>query len=339
MTTPSDQGILLVNLGTPASPDVPDVRRFLAEFLWDKHVLDINPVARFILLHASILRTRPAKSAAAYRKIWTDRGSPLLFNSEDLLTGLRPRLGEFEMALAMRYGSPSIADGLQQLHDRGCKRVLVCPLYPQYAASSTLTTHDKVKSEISQRGLALEFTTLPAFYDHPGFITAGASVARPLLGDFAPDHVLMSFHGLPERHMIREHPSHCLQGSGCCDTIGERNQNCYRAQCYATARALASSLELQDRYSVSFQSRMGRTQWITPYTDFRIPELAAAGVRRLAVMCPAFVADCLETVEEIGIRAQEQFQAEGGESLILIPSLNADHAWLKGLEAIIRDSL
>jgi ferrochelatase len=326
-------GILLVNLGTPDAPEAGPVRRYLREFLADPRVLDINPVGRWMLLHLIILPTRPRKSAEAYAKIWTKEGSPLLVHSQALTEAVATAMSpDVPVQLAMRYGSPSIPDGLAKLSAAGCDHLVVCPLYPQYASSSTGSSVEVIYQEAARRWNTPFITVVPPFYDDPGFIEALAAVGRPVLDELAPDHVLLSYHGLPERHMQKSDATggHCLKSDDCCDRIDGRNANCYRAQCYATSRALATQLGLaDDGYSVAFQSRLGRTPWIKPYTDERLVELAKSGVRKLAVFCPAFVADCLETLEEIGMRAKEDFVAAGGEDLRLVPGLNAHPRWVQ----------
>ena len=330
-------GLLLVNLGTPDAPTTPAVRRYLREFLSDPRVIDINPVGRALLLNLIILPTRPAKSAEAYRKVWDEqRGSPLLAFSKDLAAAVQRKLGDaWRVELAMRYGNPSIASGLEALRAAGVDRIVVLPLYPQYAASSTATSVARVMELATARWDVMPLDVVPAFYADPGFLAAVAAVARPVLADAKPDHVLFSFHGLPERQIQKSDPTgaHCLKSATCCDAITQANQNCYRAQCFATARELAARLAVTD-YTVCFQSRLGRTPWITPHTDVLLDELAKQGKKRLAVMCPAFVADCLETLEEIGIRAREQFKAAGGEELTLVPSLNATPAWVDAVCAL-----
>jgi ferrochelatase len=324
-------GLLLVNLGTPDAPTTPAVRRYLREFLSDPRVVDINPLSRALLLHLIILRTRPAKSAHAYRQIWdAERGSPLLAHSKDLANGVAAELGDgWQVELAMRYGTPSIADALDRL--RGCARIVVLPLYPQHAASSTSTTNARVMELAAASWDVAALDLVPAFHADPGFLAAWERVAKPALADARPDHVLFSFHGLPERQIKKSGDARCL-ADGCCDRSMTR---CYRAQCYATARALTERLGVGD-HTVCFQSRLGRTPWIAPYTDVVIEELAKTGVKRLAVMCPAFVADCLETLEEIGLRARAQFKAAGGDELVLVPSLNATPAWIDAVCAIAR---
>lgn len=330
-------GLLLINLGTPDEPTTPAVRRYLREFLGDPRVLDINAVGRAALLHLVILPRRPKLSARAYRAIWDpERGSPLLYHSQDLAAGVADRLGApWRVELAMRYGSPSIERGLAALERAGVDRVVVLPLFPQYASSSTGTAVSRVMELAQARWNVPALDFVPAFYDDPGFLTAFERVAAPVLAEAAPDHVLFSYHGLPVRQIVKTDAAgtHCFQSPTCCETLA--NPHCYRAQCFATTRALAARLGLPaERHTVCFQSRLGRTPWIEPFTDVELERLAQAGVKRLAVLCPAFVADCLETIEEIGIRAREQWKAAGGEELVLVPSLNATPAWIDAVSAL-----
>jgi len=330
-------GLLLINLGTPDAPTTGAVRRYLREFLGDPRVLDIHPVGRALLLHLIILPTRPAKSAQAYASIWdAKRGSPLLYHSRDLAEAVAEKLGaDWHVELAMRYGKPSLGDALDAFAEREVERIVVMPLFPQYASSSTGTAQARVMELAGQSWNVPALDFVPAFYNDPGFLTAFEQVARPVLADFRPDHVLFSFHGLPVRQIVKtdRHGTVCFQRETCCDEL--KNPNCYRAQSFATARALAERLALtSDRYTICFQSRLGRTPWIKPYTDHIIDQLGRGGTKRLAVMCPAFVADCLETVEEIGIRAREQWKRAGGDELILVPSLNATRPWIDAVCAI-----
>jgi ferrochelatase len=330
-------GLLLINLGTPDEPTTPAVRRYLREFLGDPRVLDIGAIGRAALLNLIILPTRPAKSAHAYASIWDpQRGSPLLFHSRDLAAAVAEQLGpSWHVELAMRYGSPSLPSALDAFAESQVERIVVLPLFPQYASSSTGTAQARVMELAGERWNVPPLDFVPAFYDDPGFLTAFEHVARPALSEFRPDHVLFSFHGLPVRQVVKTDRTGtvCFKTETCCDRLD--NPNCYRAQSFATARALAERLELSaDRYTVCFQSRLGRTPWIQPYTDHVIDERARGGTKRLAVLCPAFVADCLETVEEIGIRARQQFKTGGGEELILVPSLNATRPWVDAVCAI-----
>ncbi|MBS1984150.1 MAG: ferrochelatase [Bdellovibrionales bacterium] len=328
------KALLLVNLGTPDDTTVPAVRRYLAEFLMDPYVIDIPLVARALLIYGIILPTRPAKSAAAYRQIWTERGSPLLFHSEDLTAKVRRLLPDVHVELAMRYASPSIRSKLEVLRKAGAEEITVLPLYPQYSLAATASSVEKVKSELSAMGWSPRVKFVPAFYDHPGFIAAFAEIVRERMHALNPDYVLFSFHGLPERHVRKTDAtgSHCLASENCCERMCEANRDCYRAQSFATARLMAKDLQLEaGKWSVSFQSRLGRTPWIKPYTDFVYPELAAKGFKRVLVVCPAFVADCLETLEEIAIRGREEFQKLGGQDLWLVPSLNSSDAWTQAV--------
>jgi ferrochelatase len=334
------RGLLLVNLGSPEAPEPGPVRRYLREFLSDPRVLDMNPVGRALLLYGVILPFRPRQSAAAYRKIWSPEGSPLLVHGRALAEQVRARLdGRWQVELAMRYGEPSIAAALDRLRAAAIDEIVVLPLYPQYAASSTGSSLEAIFRLAGERWVVPSLQVVPPFHDDQGFLDAFAEVARPLLDGADYQHLLFSFHGLPERQVKKTDDSgrHCLASASCCDAIGPVNRNCYRAQCFATARALAARLGRHEgSWSVSFQSRLGRTPWIRPYTDAVLPELAAAGKKRVAVMCPAFVADCLETLEEIGIRAREQFTALGGELLTLVPSLNSSPRWVDAVVDLAR---
>ncbi len=335
-------GVLLLNLGTPAAPRPHEVRTYLREFLSDPRVLDIHPVSRWLLLNLVILPLRPARSAAAYAKIWGEDGSPLLVNGQALRDAVAGRLEEIPVALCMRYGSPTIGAALDELRAQGCDQLVLLPLFPQYASSSTGSAAEAVYREAGRRWNTPFLRVVPPFYDDLRFVEAFAQAGQPVLDELRPDHVLMSFHGLPERHMRKSDESgrHCLHRDDCCDKLVDANRNCYRAQCFATARALAARLQLPEgQWSVSFQSRLGRDPWIKPYTDERLVELAKAGVERMAVFCPAFVADCLETLEEIGIRAEADFRAAGGKRLVLVPSLNAEPAWVDAVVGLLHEAL
>ena len=332
-------GLLLLNLGTPASAGTPDVRRYLQQFLSDPRVIDASLPARAIAVAAATLFRAP-KSAAAYAKIWTASGSPLLVHGRGLRSAVAERLGERAVVdLAMRYGEPSVPGALQRLVAAEVERIIVLPLFPQYASSSSGSALEAVLRSAAKLWNVPRLETLAEFYDDAGFIASLAEVARPRLAAIGGGHLLLSYHGLPERQVRKSDPSggHCLRSAGCCDQVGVANRHCYRAQCAATSRALASALDLgESSWSMSFQSRLGRTPWIQPDTTDVLPELAARGVKRLAVMCPSFVADCLETLEEIGIRGREQWQRLGGESLELIPCLNAHPRWVDTIVSWVR---
>lgn len=325
------KGVLLINLGTPDAPTTGAVREYLREFLSDPRVIDINPIGRWMLLNLIILPRRPAKSAAAYKSIWTTEGSPLLVNSRALETAVRSALaGEFEVELGMRYGNPSLPQAIDALRARGVTEFTVLPLYPQQSMSATDTSVVRVGE------LLPAFKAIPAFFSHPRFIQAWAEVARPVLSESKPDHLLFSFHGLPLRHVRKGNPGVCEATGACSVPFGPRNATCYRAQSFETARLIARALSVPEGgYTVSFQSRLGATAWIQPYTDVLLPDLAKKH-KRVAVFCPAFVADCLETVEEIGIRGRELFKAAGGEELTLVPSLNAHPTWVQTVVELVR---
>lgn len=333
-------GILLVNLGTPDAPDKGAVRRYLAEFLSDPRVVDLSPIARWLLLNIIILPTRPARSALAYQKVWTKAGSPLLVYSEQLRDAVAKCFPhpQVQVELAMRYGKPSLKAALDRLRKAGCDHIVVFPLYPQFASSSTGSTLEALYQLAGSLWNTPVLSFVPPFYDDPRFIGAFAAVAEPTLAEAKPEHLVFSFHGLPERHINKsDEGTRCLT-TDCCAEIGHANRNCYRAQCFATARAIARRLQLNEQeYSVAFQSRLGRSPWIQPHTDKWLRELREQGVKRVAVMCPAFVADCLETLEEIGIGLKEVFERDGGEQLTLVPSLNATPVWVDAVVSILRD--
>ena len=335
-------GVLIVNLGTPDAPTTPAVRRYLREFLSDPRVLDINPVGRWLLVNLIICPFRSPKSAEAYQQVWTPEGSPLLVYGHALTAALQARFPDVPMQLAMRYQNPAIEAGLTALRDQGCDRVVVFPLFPQYASSSTGSALEEIYRVAGEQWNTPWIQVVPPYYDDPGFIEAMAVIGRAHLARQAPEHVLFSFHGLPERHCTKSDLSgqHCLKKADCCAVIVEANRNCYSAQCVQTGHALAKALGLgEGDYTICFQSRLGRTPWIKPYTDEVVAELGKKGVKSLAVFCPAFTADCLETLEEIGMRGVEEFQEAGGETLELVPSLNAHPAWAEAAAGLIEPLL
>ncbi len=335
-------GILLVNLGTPNSPTPADVRRYLREFLSDPEVINIPALPRWLLLNLIILPFRPRRSAAAYQKIWTEDGSPLAFHSRVL----RDQLAETtdsntHVALGMRYGSPSIESALRELIEAGVGEIVALPLYPQFANATTGSTLTRI-FEIA-RGISdcPAIRTLGPFYDDPAFIDASAEVARPGLAAFRADHVVFSFHGLPEDQVQAQDVSgtHCLVRENCCNEVSSHNRNCYRAHCFATARALARALDLEaDAWSVAFQSRLGSKRWIEPDLVEHLPELRERGIKRVGIACPSFVADCLETLEEIGVRADAQWAELGGEALHCVPCVNSHPSWVRGVKQLIEGS-
>ncbi len=331
-------GILLLNLGTPDSPQTGSVRRYLRQFLSDPRVIDISSLGRFLLVNLIIAPFRSSKSAEAYRLIWTDEGSPLLFHGQRLTELVQAELDKFSadrfvVKLAMRYGNPSIDSVLREFVSEGIDRIRVLPLYPQYASASVGSTIEEVYRCASGLWNVPVIEILPVFYNHPGYIKSSVLVAKEALGQRKFDHYLFSFHGLPERHILKSKDSsesRCLRDADCCQSISLINRNCYRAQCFATARSIAGQLGLEkSEWSVSFQSRLGRDPWIRPFTDFVFKELPSKGVKSLAIFSPAFVADCLETLEELNIRGRKDFLKAGGEEYLFVPSLNTHPEWVR----------
>jgi len=333
-------GVLLAQLGTPASPATGDVRRYLREFLSDPRVIDLPAPARWLLVNAVIAPFRAPKSARAYQAIWTPKGSPLLVHSRAFADALQRELGaSFRVALGMRYGAPPLAGALAELCDAGVSRIVVFPQYPQRAESSTGTALAAIRAAAEKRDGTPPLSFVPPFFAETGFVDAVAAAARPALA-LGVDHVLFSYHGLPERHVRAADPTHahCLMSASCCDAPPDAVlASCYRAQCFATTRAVARALALSDeRVTTAFQSRLGRDPWIRPWSDAELPKLAARGVKRLALLCPSFVADCLETLEEVGIRARAQWQALGGSELALAPCVNDSPAWVRAAASWVR---
>lgn len=328
--TNATNGLLLINIGSPESPDVPAVRRYLRAFLSDKRIIDLPYLLRMVILYGFILPFRPKRSAHAYQAIWTATGSPLLNHSNALAQAVQAQLGtQYNVAIGMRYGKPSISDALEQL--KNCAHITVLPLYPQYSSAATGSSIECVLQTLAPNMVFPSLTIIRDFYQHPAFLHAQAEQIKPYIKHH--DHVLFSYHGLPENQ---------LKKAGCkpvcvttCPPLSAANQGCYRAQCLQTSAKLAQTLDLKN-YSTSFQSRLGRTPWIKPYTDEVLAELVKTGVKRLAVACPSFVADCLETIEEIGIRAKEQWHQLGGEELTLIPCMNHDALWVDAVVTMVK---
>jgi ferrochelatase len=334
----SEQALLLVNLGSPASTEVADVRRYLNQFLMDPYVVDLPwPLRR--LLVSLILVKRPEQSAHAYASIWWPEGSPLVVLSQRLTDAVRPVWKEGPVELAMRYGEPSIERGLLGFAKQGIRNVTLAPLYPQFADSTTTTVIEEARRVVREHKLDMQLSILQPFFDQPEYLDALVESARPYL-DQPFDHLLLSFHGLPERHLHKTDPTgtHCLKTDDCCQRAsGEVLASCYRAQCLQGAAAFAERAGLSpDQWSVSFQSRLGRAKWIEPYTEAHLETLAGRGVKKLLVMCPAFVSDCIETLEEIGDRGREQFTEAGGGELQLVPCLNTHEQWVQALVTLCR---
>ena len=336
----SRHGVLLINLGSPDSTSVPDVRKYLGEFLMDPRVIDSPWPVRWSVVNLAILPSRPAQSAEAYGKVWTSEGSPLLITSRNVKQALQNQLGEkLVVELAMRYRNPSIELAMTRLKEEGITDLLVFPMFPHYAMSSFETAAVRATEVALKLAPNMRLKIAQPYYNAPAYIEALVASSFEYLQ--APhDHLLFSFHGLPERHLRKADCSgrHCLVAPGCCETPNPAHETCYRAQCLATVRAFVATAGVpENKYSVAFQSRLWKDPWLKPYTDLELVRLASEGVKRLLVICPAFVSDCLETLEEIAIRGREIFIESGGLELQLIPCMNEHEVWLSALEKIVRN--
>ncbi|MDW8310524.1 MAG: ferrochelatase [Verrucomicrobiales bacterium] len=333
------KGILLVNLGSPDSTSVRDVRRYLNEFLMDPRVMDVAwPLRRFIV--GMILLRRPRESAHAYGKIWTPEGSPLIVTSRRLQMELQQRLAA-PVELAMRYQNPSIPDAVRAQARRGVRELLVIPLFPHYAMSSYETAVERVRVVARRVAPQMRLTIQPPYYDAPDYIEALVASASEYLAR-GYDHLLFSYHGVPERQIRKSDPTgrHCFQSPDCCEVTSPAHATCYRAQCLKTTAAFVKRAGVPPgKYSVAFQSRLGKDPWLQPYTDAELERLGRSGVGRMLVICPAFVADCLETLEEIGMRGRETFLGAGGREFEQIPCLNTHPLWVAVLERMGREFL
>ena len=325
------KGVLLVNLGSPKSPDPKDVKVYLNEFLMDERVIDLPSFLRTILVRGIILNTRPKRSAKAYKKIWWEEGSPLIVLSKRLLKKMEDKV-QLPLALGMRYGKPSIKQRLEELNDKGVTEVLLVPLYPQFAMATTETIIVLAESLRKEHFPEMQFTILPSFYNHPDYVRVLSESIQESLQGKEWEHLLFSYHGVPERHIRKSDitKSHCKIDGSCCQTASPAHQYCYRHQCYETTRLVAEYLELkQDAFTTTFQSRLGLDPWLQPYTDKTVAKMARSGTKKMAIVTPAFVSDCLETLEEIGMEAVEDFEEKGGEHLHVIPCINDREDWVK----------
>ena len=336
--TSNKTGILIVNLGTPDSTATGDVRKYLREFLMDKRVIDIPFIGRWALVNLIIAPFRAPKSAKEYRKLWVERGSPLKFYGEDVEKALQESLDpkKYIVKLAMRYQSPSIESGLSYLQSKKVEKIVVVPLFPQYASATSGSVHDKVMEIVSKWQIIPDMKFVSKFVEEPGFIQTFAKLGKKHLDERSYDHIIFSYHGLPERQIRKASvDSYCKLGS-CCDNYNDKNQYCYRAQCFLTSRLIAKELGLQESdYTVTFQSRLGRDPWIQPYTDDVLKTLAKEGKKSVLAYSPAFVADCLETTVEVGEEFKEEFMEAGGERWDLVESLNNHPDWIEALKSIV----
>ena len=333
------KGVLLVNLGSPESPTAKDVKPYLDEFLMDKYVIDVPFLLRALLVRGIILRKRPEKSAAAYAKIWTAEGSPLIVFSKKMHANVQKQVA-IPVALAMRYGTMTILKGLQELKDKGVTEVMLLPLYPQHAMASTVTILELAEELRKKHFPEMKFTVVPAFYNKPDYIKALANSIKKYLDTFEYDHLLFSYHGIPERHIRKTDitKSHCKIDGSCCNTPSPAHEFCYRHQCYETTRQVVELLNIpKEKYSQTFQSRLAGDKWLEPYTDVEVNKMPKKGIKKLAVVTPAFVSDCLETLEEIAMEANHQFKENGGEEFLAIPCMNDGDEWCGVVADWIKD--
>ncbi|MDB9787216.1 ferrochelatase [Bacteriovoracaceae bacterium] len=330
-------GILIANLGTPDSTKVSDVGRYLVQFLMDKHIIQLPLPLRFLLVWGIIVPFRSKKSAHAYKKIWNDNGAPLRTHTIDLSKQLGTLLPN-PIAYGMRYGNPSISNAVKDLvENHKVDRILLCPMFPQNSTATILTLREEMARACSKYEITWE--TLPEYYKHPTYISTLSDIYTNHIKDKKIDHTIISFHGLPESHLKKENPHFCLEKSDCCELVTARNEKCYKHQCMVTAKLLASKLNLsKSEYTVSFQSRLGRNPWLTPNTEDIIKQLGSK-TKSIAITTPGFSADCLETIEELGIQGRKVYLDHGGEEFTLIPSTNASPIWVNNLSKLIQQQL
>ncbi len=331
------KGILLINLGTPDDPSRGAVYRYLKEFLLDYRVIDLNAVRRNLLVRGFIAPFRSKSASELYQELWTEEGSPLKVYGFQLKELLQAEMGaDYQVELAMRYQNPSIESVLQKMLADHVSELVIVPLFPHYASASTGSVYEEVMRILSKEQAIPKLSFVNAFYDHPDFIAAFVERARE--HDIASyDHVVLSYHGLPVRQLIKaDRSNHCTKTKDCCASLTDKNQHCYSAQCHATTRALVKALDLKEGgYTTCFQSRLGKEPWREPYTTDIIKERAKAGDKRLLFLCPAFIADCLETTIEVSVEYQELFEELGGDHVQLVESLNNHPTWVKALRNII----
>jgi len=333
------RGIILMNLGSPDSTDVKDVRRYLDEFLMDERVIDYPYLFRLLLVKGIIVPFRAPKSAEAYKSIWTKNGSPLIVFTKQLQESLEKQVAE-PVEIAMRYGNPTPENAYDNLLKKipYLEEVILMPLYPQYAMSSYETAVEYMKEVHRKKEYSFKLTTIEPYYNNEDYIRALSESIKPYLRkDF--DKLLFSYHGVPERHILKGDitGNHCLKSSDCCEIVSLAHKYCYRHQCFTTTVLVVHELQVpKEKFELSFQSRLGRDKWLTPYTAQRLSELPNEGAKKLLVACPAFVSDCLETLEEIAEQGKEIFLHAGGESFTMIPCLNTHPLWVGAIAKWIR---
>jgi ferrochelatase len=334
------RAVLLMNLGSPDSTDVKDVKKYLDEFLMDERVIDKPWLFRALLVKGIIVPFRAPKSAEAYRSIWTEKGSPLIVISKQLGDALKKEIEE-PVAIAMRYGNPSLKNAFAELLEKNpdLEEVIAIPMYPHYAMSSYETAVEYAKEQHQKGSYSFKLTIIKPYYDHEDYINALVESFRPHLEEDY-DKLLFSYHGVPERHIYKGDITgrHCLKVSNCCETPSEAHQYCYRHQCFATTKRVTEKLNIpKEKWELSFQSRLGRDPWLQPYTAARLAELPKENVKKIVIACPAFVSDCLETLEEIAEEGKEIFLHAGGEKFEMIPCLNVHPLWVDTLARWVKE--
>lgn len=338
--TKGKTGILLVNLGTPDYYTVPYVRKYLREFLMDARVIDIPFLQRWLLVNLIIAPFRAPKSSRVYKKLWTDEGSPLLFYGKELEKKLQLILGEhFIVKLGMRYQNPGIKEALDEISDQNVSSIIVFPLFPQYASATTGSIHQKVMELLKGWENIPRIKFINNYCNYKSFIQSFSHIARQALNGKEFDLMLFSYHGLPERQILKASNDGFCNLDDCCSSYGTNNQFCYRAQCFETSRLLAKELEIpENKYRIVFQSRLGKSAWIQPYAEEVIRSLPGEGIKKVAVMMPSFVADCLETTVEVGMEFKDIFMNAGGEEWFFIESLNISERWINTIKSLILES-
>jgi len=335
----SKKGILLVNLGSPRSTKVEDVKEYLDEFLMDEKVIDYRWFFRNLLVRGLILRTRPAKSAEAYKTVWTDEGSPLIVITEKIQKKLQ-KIVDVPVEIGMRYAEPSIETGIRKLVEQGITDIVLFPLYPQYAMSTTETVVEKAEEVRKAKFPEVKINYIEPFYNRDIYLDCLAESIRENLPENY-DALQFSYHGVPERHIYKTDPTKtCGIGECCFRESNPSHQFCYRHQCYKTTEEVIKRLEIpKEKTIVSFQSRLGKDKWIEPYTDETLENLPKKGVKNLAICCPAFVSDCLETLEEISVEGKEEYLHAGGQNFHYVPCLNDDDRWIEVVKTLCEEKI
>jgi ferrochelatase len=334
------KGILIINLGTPDKPEKKEVKSYLGEFLMDEYVIDLPYIARWLLVKGVILNTRPKRSAAAYKKVWNEKGSPLMYHSVDLVEKVKA-LVDMPVELGMRYNKPSINTSIQNLKNKGCTEIFVIPLYPQYAMSSFKTVVEKVKKEAVKIDPSIKLDFIEPFYKEENFIKLWSDKVKEEKEKSGAEYVLFSYHSIPVNHLEKTDGTgiHCNKVANCCEVKSKAHETCYKHQCIETTMAIVKNIGLKpEEFEIAYQSKLGRKEWITPATASRIDELPQEGKKNIMVVVPSFVSDCLETIEEIGIEGREEFMEHGGEKYHRVDCLNSDDNWANVLADWIKNN-